>query len=122
MGRSRRLKRSSRSLAGSTAFTTFIVDQLSELSDVTAKSMFGGVGLYSGGLFFGIIARDRLYLKVDAVNRADYERDGMSAFKPYPDRPATMQYYEVPVGVVESAPELCRWARKAVAVAERARR
>jgi TfoX/Sxy family transcriptional regulator of competence genes len=33
-----------------------------------------------------------------------------------------MQYYAVPVDVLESAPELARWAREAVAVANRAKR
>ena len=84
--------------------------------------MFGGVGLYRGDAFFGIIARDALYLKTDGGNRADYERAGMAPFKPYPDRPGTMQYYAVPVEVLESAPELAAWARKAVTAAVRASR
>lgn len=87
---------------------------------MTSRSMFGGVGLYCRGLFFGIIARDTLYLKVGDENRRDYERAGMKPFKPYADRPATMKYYAVPLDVLESAPELTAWARQAVAVAERA--
>lgn len=67
--------------------------------------MFGGVGLYCDEFFFGLIARDTLYLKVDDSNREDYVRAGMKPFQPYPDRPGTMQYYDVPVGVLESAPE-----------------
>ena len=81
--------------------------------------MFGGVGLYCRGVFFGIIAGDTLYLKVDAQNRPEYERLGMKPFKPYADRPGTMQYYSVPLDVLESAIELARWARGAVAAAER---
>jgi DNA transformation protein len=110
---------SARSLAVSETFRTFVLDQLEDLGDVTAKAMFGGVGLYCRGTFFGIIARDELYLKVDDGNRADYERAGMAAFKPYPDRPSTMQYYAVPVDVLESAFDLTAWSRKAVAAAER---
>jgi len=104
------------------AFKSFVLDQLEELGDVTPRSMFGGVGLYHRGIFFGIIAADVLYLKVDATNRPDYERAGMRPFKPYPDRAGTMQYYAVPVDVLESGLELTAWARKAVDVAERARR
>ena len=77
--------------------------------------MFGGVGLYHRGIFFGIIAGDALYLKVGDRNRQDYVDAGMKAFKPYSDRSATMQYYEVPLSVLESGPELVRWARRAVA-------
>ena len=82
--------------------------------------MFGGVGLYHRGVFFGIIARDVLYLKVDDQNRPDYTRARMKPFKPYRDRPGTMQYYAVPLEVLESAPELAAWARKSVAAAARA--
>ncbi len=84
--------------------------------------MFGGTGLYCDDVFIGIIARDRLYLKVDESNRPDYERHGMEAFKPYPDRPGTMHYYEVPVGVLESALDLLAWARQSIAAAGRASR
>ena len=111
-----------RSLRVSPSFRDYVVDQLAELPDVRARAMFGGVGLYGRGLFFGIIAGDVLYLKVDHSTRARYERTGMKPFRPYPDRSGTMQYYEVPTGVLESAVELVRWAREAVKVAERAQR
>lgn len=101
----------------SDAFRSFVLDQLDDLGDVTARSMFGAVGLYRRGIFFGIIARDVLYLKVDAANRPDYERAGMQPFKPYPNRVGTMQYYAVPLEVLESGAELASWARKAIAAA-----
>jgi DNA transformation protein and related proteins len=114
--------RSFRSLAVTDAFKSFVLDQLDELGDVVPRSMFGGVGLYCRGVFFGIIARDVLYLKVDESNRADYERARMKPFKPYADRAGTMQYYAVPIGVLESSSELVGWARKAVSVASRSTR
>jgi len=113
-------KASLRSLAVSDAFKSYVLDELDDLGDVVPRSMFGGVGLYSRGVFFGIIARDVLYLKVDETTRADYEGAGMRPFKPYPDRAGTMQYYAVPVGVLEASEDLVAWARKAVAVAKRA--
>ena len=107
-------------LKSSRGFETFVVDQLADLGEVTPKRMFGGVGLYCDGLFFAIIARDELYLKTDDTTRGDYEAVGAPAFKPYPDRPGTMRYHRVPVDVLESVPELLRWARTAVTVARRA--
>jgi DNA transformation protein len=103
----------------SESFKAFVLDQLEELGDVAPKSMFGGVGLYHRGIFFGILARDTLFLKVAADNNlADYERAGMKPFRPYPGRQSgTMRYYAVPLEVLESAPELAAWARKAVAAA-----
>jgi DNA transformation protein len=109
-----------RSLNVSNAFKRFVLDQLADLGDVAARSMFGGIGLYHRGFFFGIIARDVLYLKVDDTNRHDYVRARMKPFKPFPHRPTTMKYYAVPIDVLESAPELAIWARKSVAAAENA--
>jgi DNA transformation protein len=133
-----------RSLKVSDAFKRFVLDQLEELGDVTSRAMFGGIGLYHAGVFFGILARDTLYLKVDDSNLADYKAAGMAAFEPYaePDprrgsaqaaRPGSrhslrrrsgqagpMRYYAVPLDVLESAPELGVWARKAIAVARSA--
>jgi DNA transformation protein and related proteins len=109
-----------RSLKSSAGFETFVLDQLGGLGDVTSKKMFGGVGIYCGGVFFAIIARDELYLKADDRTRESFETAGSRPFKPYPNRSETMQYYSVPVDVLESAPELLRWARKALAVARKA--
>ena len=104
----------------SEAFRSFVLDQLDELGDVMPRSMFGGVGLYCRGVFFGIIARDVLYLKTDDRNRSDYERARSKPFTPYPDRSGSMRYYAVPVDVLESRTDLAAWARKAVAAAEKA--
>ena len=106
-----------RTLTVGAAFKSFVLDQLEELGDVTPRSMFGGVGLYHRGVFFGILARDTLYLKVGDSNRADYTRAGMKAFKPYPDRSGTMKYYAVPLEILESPTDLAAWASKAIAVA-----
>ena len=108
------------SLKVSDAFKAFVLERFEELGDVMPRSMFGGVGLYRRGVFFAIMARDTLYLKVDDTNRRDYERAGMEPFRPYAHRSGTMQYFAVPVSVLESASELASWARKSIAVAERA--
>ena len=100
-------------------FLDFLLDQLGDLHEVRAQRMFGGVGLYSGDLFFAIVYNDVVYFKVDDQNRGDYERAGMKPFKPYEDRPTTMQYYEVPLKVLEDADKLCNWARRAVEAAAR---
>jgi len=106
-----------RSLKVSAGFKSFVLDQLEELGDVTPRSMFGGVGLYHRGVFFGIVARDTLYLKVGDSNLADYEQAAMEPFRPYPNRSGKMRYYSVPLDVLENAAELAAWSRKAIAVA-----
>ena len=105
----------------STAFVDFVLDQLSGVDGVRAQAMFGGTGLYCSDVFFGIIHRDILYLKVNDDTRAAYEGAGMKPFKPYADRPTTMQYYEVPVAILEDPRDLAVWIERAVAVAASAK-
>ncbi|MEQ6340575.1 MAG: TfoX/Sxy family protein [Gammaproteobacteria bacterium] len=91
----------------------YVLEQLRCAGQVTARKMFGGVGLYLKGMFFALIASDTLYF-----NRPDYEAAGMGPFQPFADRPGyTMQYYEVPVDVLEDIAELRVWANKALSVA-----
>ena len=95
----------------------FVLDQLSELDGLRARSMFGSLGLYAHDVFFGIVAADVLYFKVGESSRDAYEAAGSRPFKPYADRAMSTTYYAVPVEVLESAPTLIEWARSAVAAA-----
>jgi len=108
-------------MAVSSGFRDFAVEQLEHVGSITSKSMFGGVGLYADGLFFALIANDRLYFKVDDSNRPDFEAAEMEPFRPYGDERA-MKYYEVPIAVLEDADALQTWAKKAIDVARRARK
>lgn len=80
--------------------------------------MFGGLGIYSGGLFFALIADNQLYFKVDDTNRSEFEREGMDAFRPYDDD-RTMNYWEVPVSVLEDADLLAEWGLKSLEISKR---
>ena len=75
-------------MAVSPGYCAFVLDQLEQIFPMTAKSMFGGVGLYAAGTFFALIADDRLYFKVDETNRPDFEGAGMGPFRPYGDERA----------------------------------
>jgi DNA transformation protein len=79
--------------------------------------MFGGVGIYSGELFFALIAGDTVYFKVDDSNRAMFEAEGMGPFEPYGPGGGSMQYYAVPEAVIEDPEVLEEWAAGALAVA-----
>lgn len=102
-------------------YLQYVLDQLAALDNVSSRRMFGGVGLYSDELFFGLIAEDALYLRVDDSNRDDYTARAAAPFRPYADRPEiSMSYYEAPAEVLEDARLLAEWARRSVAVAQRA--
>ena len=107
-------------MAVTSEYVTYVVDQLGEFGAVTARRMFGGAGLYHEGLFFGLIADDCLYLKVDESNRPDYESAGCKPFRPFPEgKNYAMGFYEVPGNVLEDPEVLARWAAKAHEVAQR---
>ena len=105
----------------SAAFLAYVLDQLAQLGGVSSRRMFGGVGLYCDEFFFGLIAEDVLYLRVDDSNRSDFTARNMAQFRPYADRPhLSMKYYEAPADVLEDAAELVIWARRSVEVATKA--
>ncbi len=106
----------------SSEYQEYVTEQLSTVGYIAAKRMFGGVGLYADGVFFALIDDDILYLKVDDSNRPDFEEAGMDAFRPYPDKTRVMQYYEVPVEVIEDRDELFNWSMKSVTVARNAKK
>jgi DNA transformation protein len=106
-----------KSLRVSEAFRTYALDQLSSVPGLRARPMFGGFGLYADDVFFGILAADVLYLKVDDSNRRDYEKVKSEPFRPFENRPMSMSYYSVPLGVLEAAPTLSEWAKRSIAVA-----
>ena len=103
-------------------FRDYLLDQLAPFGGVEAKRMFGGGGLYRDGTMFGLVSDDVLYLKVDDVNRADFEDAGMAPFT-YTNKarkkPVAMSYYETPGDVLEDPDQLCAWAGRAWEAARR---
>lgn len=105
-------------MAVGAAFLEYVLEQLAGAGRVTPRRMFGAVGLYGDGVFFGVIGDDTLYFKVDDSTRADYESRGMKPFCPYPDKPeVSNSYYTVPADVLDDAEDLVTWARRSIAVA-----
>ena len=100
------------------SFKEFVLDQLSTLPELRARAMFGAHGLYAGEKFFGILDEGRLFFKTDTASAADYTTRGMGAFTyEMKGRVMTMAYHEVPPDVLENAPELTAWARRAIQLA-----
>ena len=80
--------------------------------------MFGAHGIYSGDKFFGILDAGRLFFKTDTASAADYTARGMEPFTyEMKGKTMTMAYHEVPPDVLENAPELTAWARRAIELA-----
>ena len=99
----------------------WLLEQLEELGPVVPKRMFGGVGLYFDGTFFGVVDDDTLYFRADDRTRPLYQERGMGAFQPIPTAKPMTGYWQVPDDVIGEPATLAEWARDAVA-ASRARK
>ena len=92
-------------------YLEFVLEQLrSMLPAVNSRPMFGGVGIYSQGIFFALIAADVLYFHVDEASLPEYTALGMRQFG--------KNYYELPVSVLEDSEQLQQWSSRAVAAAK----
>ncbi|CAN5551285.1 TfoX/Sxy family protein [soil metagenome] len=104
------------------SYRAYVLEQLGRVAPVSARSMFGGVGIYSDGLFFALMDDDALYFKTDDTNRSDFEAAGMAPFRPFGEGTHPMRYHELPAELLEDPEELRPWMEKALQVARRARK
>ncbi len=108
-------------MARQDSFVEYTLELLEPLGPVRARAMFGGWGLYDGGLMFGLIIEGRLYLKVDDVTRPAFEAAGCEPFVyTGAHKPVTMSYWTAPTDAQDDALALLPWARRGVEAARRA--
>ena len=103
----------------------FIRDLFAQFRPVTMKRMFGGAGLYSEGLMFGLVFDGAIYLKVDETNIPDFEREESRPFvytrAKSPGRVGrhSLPYWRLPERLYDNPDDLAVWAKRALAIAER---
>ncbi len=102
----------------------FAEDLFSGLGHVQARRMFGGAGLYAGGVMFALVDEGRIYLKTDEALQADLAAAGAVSWI-YTERrgpkagvPQETSYWSLPEPALDDPDEACAWARRALAVAE----
>lgn len=96
-------------------FVNFVLDQLSSLTELRAKRMFGGHGLYQGDRFFAIVMAGRLYFKTNEKTVCKYLERGMGPFIYEKARQTmTIRYYEVPPAILENREDCVAWAKEAI--------
>ena len=104
------------------SFAEHAVDLLAGVGQVRARAMFGGYGLSLDGISIGLIADDRLYLRIDDSTRAEFESAGSSPFI-YQSKngPMTMKnYWALPEDSVDDPERAAKWGKLAVEAARRA--
>lgn len=94
-------------------FAQYVEGQLRLLDSVNMRAMFGGYGLYSRGLFFGLIWEDALYLFTNEQSRKRYKRAGMEPFV-FREGQCEGNYFAVPDTVLSDIKKLAVWAEEAI--------
>jgi DNA transformation protein len=106
------------------AVLAFAVDLFSDMGRVEARRMFGGAGLYAGGVMFGLIDDDVIFLKVDEALKAELAAAGSHSWI-YTERkgpkagiPQETSYWSLPESALDDPEEACTWALRSLAVAQ----
>jgi len=110
-------------MAVSREYQDFVLDLLRPLSPL-ARRMFGGVGLFQGGVMFALLADDTLHFRVDERARPRFEAAGCMPFhyRRGGREVSLTAYYAVPDDLFDRDDALLDWARDAVTAALAARR
>jgi DNA transformation protein and related proteins len=102
-------------------FVTHILELLAPLGAVQARKMFGGWGVSCDGLSIGLIAWERLYLKVDAQTKPAFAQAGCEPFiYEGKHKPIEMSYWTVPADAMDAPHLMAPWAQLAMQAALRA--
>ena len=100
-------------------FVEFCIEQFSSLGRIDSRYMFGGWCLYCNGNVFALIADGAVYLKGDAESIPEFQARGLQAFRPFPDKPGSMKYFQAPPEIFEDADALRHWCDGAIAASLR---
>jgi DNA transformation protein and related proteins len=103
----------------------FVRELFARFGPVSVNRMFGGAGIWSGGLMLALEFDGVIYLRVDDASLADFEREGSRPFV-YPraktpgkvGRPSRA-FWRLPERLYDDPDELAVWAQRALAIAER---
>jgi len=96
--------------------TAYLLELLAPLGSVSARRMFGGVGLFHNGMMFGLIAREELFFKVGDANWEEYEAAGEAPFS-YPTKKGSQtigSYWRCPPDLLDDSETFQTWARRAI--------
>ena len=57
-------------MASNQNFVDFVIEQIKNAGEITAKKMFGEYGIYADGKLFGLICDNKLFIKPTISGRA----------------------------------------------------
>ncbi|MET7242170.1 TfoX/Sxy family protein [Methylobacterium sp. EM32] len=98
----------------------YLEELLAPLGGVAIRRMFGGIGLFRGGLMFGLVLRGALYLKAAPDETTSFGAEGGAPFSyaTKGGRTTTIaSYWRAPDRLADEPEEFVAWARRACAAA-----
>lgn len=101
----------------------FLTDLFADFGPVAIRKMFSGYGISADGINFALALRAGLFFRADDLTIPDFEAEGSMPFQ-YSTRARTVlvnSYWEVPARLFDDPEEFARWARAALAAAQRAK-
>lgn len=105
-------------MSASYGFLALLRDLLSDLGHVTSRRMFSGAGIYIDGVIFALVIDDALYVKTDEEGRATFEAEGLEPFSFMKQgKRISTSYWRAPERLLDDAPEMQRWAARALQAA-----
>ena len=107
-------------------FAQYCCELLAPIGPCTARRMFGGYGIATGGLTVALIADlgqgERLWLKANDASRGQFEAAGCTRFVYLAKGVSkSMNYYSAPDEAMESPLAMAPWAQLALGAALLAR-
>ncbi|TQF37290.1 competence protein TfoX [Bradyrhizobium sp. UNPF46] len=101
----------------------FLTDLFADFGPVTIRKMFSGYGISADGINFALSLRAGLFFRADEATIPDFEAEGSKPFQ-YSTRAKTVvvnSYWELPARLFDDSDDFVRWARAALAAAQRAK-
>lgn len=94
-------------------FIDFLLDQLSPVSGLRAKKMFGEYCLFYGGKIVAIVSKDyRIFIKANEETLPLLKSENSEQFSYFAKgRTQKMHYWSIPEWAVEEPDELIKWVR-----------
>lgn len=94
----------------SEAFIAHLRDLASGFGALSARSMFGGHGIYHDGLMIALIADEAVYLKVDTQTAPHFRAAGCEPFVYTRQRkPIELSFWSVPESAMDSPQDMKHW-------------
>jgi DNA transformation protein len=99
----------------------YVFELFSGFGPVTVRRMFGGSGIFAGGLMIALVVDGVIFLKADADIIPLFEAEGLAPFsyERKEGRRTIMSYWRMPERLYDDPDELAQWARRSMAAAQR---